>query len=415
MKSLRQAIQKSWFPEMRIISGHLATALQLATPLSLAELTRHLDQPEVRPFKSHIDGDGLHGEVEFIMRSDGSYTFRGHLRATGFPSFAYKLQAVVRCPTAGVVIVMETSGRVFGTDTPGDRQRGWNENNKSDSIHNYWMALRSEAQFDPKLDVNIAGVLGGLVDVGKTVIETYVAAQFSGIVGAVIVLGSALGSATGVTVNNPNILAGITVGGGMLIVFGPSAIIPALAAGTATALVINARFRKMNDGEIALAEKVFKDKLPIKRILITDLYIPSQNAKGPVAREFCVPGIDGSILVNMGKNFDHTLGPDVQLKIRKGYEKPGEVLIHELTHAWQIHHNTFFPGLACKALLGGNYEYDKTKVQEHAPWSSTFGLEEQATIVDDWFGTYTPELNSFTALTDDRFFYISQHIRTGRT
>ena len=34
MKSLRQAIQKSWFPEMKIISGDLATSLQLGKPLS---------------------------------------------------------------------------------------------------------------------------------------------------------------------------------------------------------------------------------------------------------------------------------------------------------------------------------------------------------------------------------------------
>ena len=52
------------------------------------------------------------------MRSDGTYTFRGHLRATGFPSFAYKVQVAIRCST-GVVIVVEASGRVFGTDTPG--------------------------------------------------------------------------------------------------------------------------------------------------------------------------------------------------------------------------------------------------------------------------------------------------------
>ena len=117
----------------------------------------------------------------------------------------------------------------------------------------------------------------------------------------------------------------------------------------------------------------------------------------------------------MGKNFDHTLEPDIQRNVRGGYEAPGEVLIHELTHAWQIHHNTFLPGLLCKALIDTNYEYDKTKVREHAPWSSTFGLEEQASIVNDWFGENTPELNSVNALNNDRFFYISQHIRLGRT
>lgn len=414
MKSLRQAIQKSWFPDMKIIRSDLATSLKLTYPLSLTELTRHLDQPEEKSFRSPLDADALHGEAEFIMRSDGTYTFHGHLRATGFPSFAYKVQVSVRC-AAGVVIVAEASGRVFGTDTPGDRQRDWNEDNASESIRKYWTALRSEPQFETNLDKNLSGVSGGLIDVAKTVVETYVAAQFAGTIGAVIVLGAELGSATGVTFSNPNILAGVTVGGGLLLLFGPSAIIPALVAGVVTAALADIRFRPMNDQEIALANKVFEGTLPIERIIVTDLYRPGQNANGAVDREFVVPGIDGSILVNMGKNFDHTLEPDIQRNVRGGYEAPGEVLIHELTHAWQIHHNTFLPGLLCKALIDTNYEYDKTKVREHAPWSSTFGLEEQASIVNDWFGENTPELNSVKALNDDRFFYISQYVRLGRT
>lgn len=414
MKSLRQAILKSWFPDMHVIRGDLATSLQLTQPLSLTELTRHLDQPEEKSFRSPLDADAIHGEAKFIMRSDGTYTFRGHLRATGFPSFAYRVQVTVRC-AEGVVIVAEASGRVFGTDTPGNRQRDWNEDNTSESIRKYWTALRLEPQFETNLDKNLSGISGALVDVAKTVVETYVGAQFAGVIGAVIVLGAELGSATGVTFANPNILAGVTVGGGILILFSPSAIIPALVAGTVTAALADIRFRPMNDGEIELAHKVFKGTLPIERIIITDLYRPGQNANGVVDREFVVPGIDGSILVNMGKNFDHTLELDVQRNVRDGYEARGEVLIHELTHAWQIHHNTFLPGMLCKALIDANYTYDKTKVREHAPWSPTFGLEEQASIVNDWFGENMPELNSAKALNDDRFFYISQHIRLGRT
>lgn len=317
MKSLRQAIKKSWFPEMKIIRGDLASSLHLTTPLSLIELTRHLDQPEEITFRSPLDADALHGEAEFIMRSDGSYTFRGHLRATGLPSFAYKVQAFVRC-AAGIVIAVETSGRVFGTDTPGDRSRDWNEENKSESIRKYWMALRSEPQFETNLEKNLSGILGTLVDVAKTLVEAYVATQFAGTTGAVIVLGTELGAATGVTFTNPNILVGVAVGGGVLLLFGPSAIIPALAAGTATASLTGIRYRPMNEEEIDLARKVFKDKLPIERIRITDLYRPGKNANGAVDREFVIPGIDGSILVNMGKNFDHTLDADVQRNIRKG-------------------------------------------------------------------------------------------------
>ena len=67
MKSLRQAIQKSWFPEMKIISGDLATSLQLAKPLSLTELTRHLDQPEVKTVRSSLDADALHGEARNLL------------------------------------------------------------------------------------------------------------------------------------------------------------------------------------------------------------------------------------------------------------------------------------------------------------------------------------------------------------
>ena len=239
---------------------------------------------------------------------------------------------MVRC-AAGVVIVAESSGRVFGTDTSGDRQRDWNEDNTSESIRKYWIALRLEPQFETNLDKNLSGVFGGLVDVVKTVVETYVAAQFAGTIGAVIVLGAELGAATGLTFRNPNILAGVTVGGGILILFGPSAIIPALAAGTATAALADIRFRRLNDQsaksleEIQRANAVFKGTLPIDRIVLTDLHSPDRY------REFCYPAIDGSIQVNMGRNFDNPLGPDVNG--RAEYAKPGSVLMHELTHAWQ--------------------------------------------------------------------------------
>ena len=413
MKSLRQALQKSWFPEMTIIRGDLSTALQISKPLSLTQLTQLVNKPEVRAFVRPLDADALHGRVEFIMRSDGTYTFRGHLRATGLPSFAYKLQAFVRSPTTGIVIAVEASGRVFGSDTSGERQRNWEESSTSPAIKQFWTALRSDAEFDTNLEKNLSGTLGALVDVAKTVVEVYVAAQFRGVIGAVIMLGIELGSAAGITFINPNVLAGITVGGGILVIFGPSAIIPALVAGTTTAALANIRSRRMNDLEIALAEKVFKGKLPIERIWITDLYNPSNNG---IAREFVVPAIDGSILVNMGKNFEHTLEPDIQGRLT--YAKPGAVFIHELTHAWQIHFSSFVPGMLCKALFNTNYNYDKDKVNAHAPWSK-FYLEEQASIVNEWYGDNLNNdkggLISSEALNDSRFFYIAQNIRLGHT
>jgi len=401
---------------MRVLRGDLATSLQLRQPLSLSELARLLDQPEVRSMQTEVDAVDLHGAVEFVMRSDGSYSFRGHLRATGFPSFAYRVQASVRC-SAGVVIVVEASGRVFGSDTPGERERSWSDDASSPAIRQYWASLRLAPQLETDLQKNLSGVLGTLVDVAETVIETYVAAQFSGVVGAVIVLGGELGAATGVTFENPHLLAGVTLGSGILLVFGPSAIIPALIAGAATALLTDIQFRAMNDDEIALAFEVFKGTLPIERILLTNLYNPTNTDAGFLAREFTVPGIaDGKILVNMGKNFEHTLEPDVQQNVRgKTYQAKGQVLIHELTHAWQIHHATFLPGLLCKSLGSSNYQYDEAKVKEHASWSHWFDLEGQAAIIDRWFGDNRDALAEFKGINDPRFFYVSQHIRTGKT
>jgi hypothetical protein len=421
MKSLRQEIQKSWFPQMSLISGDLAASLGLSRPLSLAELTRHLDQPETLSLGAPLDADALHGAVELILRSDGTYTFRGHLRATGFPSFEYTVQVFVRSVGDAVLVAMQTSGRVFGTDTPGgDRSKSWDESGSSPFIRDYWTALRQGARLETNLDKSLSGFSGGLVDIAKTVFETFLAAQTGGIIGAVIVLGSELGSATGQTFINPNILAGVTVGAGILLVFGPGAIIPAVAAGTTTALLANIRHRPMNDREITLAQKVFKDQLPLDRIRLTDLFRPGDNG---IDREFVLPGIDGSILVNMGKNLDHTLEADVQG--RPEYSQPGEVLIHELTHAWQVHHTSFMPGLLCKGVFGSDYRYDLAEVTEHKPWSE-FGLEAQAHIIEDWFGLHTPrsvggaldpgiiDLDSREALADPRFLYVSQNIRLGR-
>jgi hypothetical protein len=250
-----------------------------------------------------------------------------------------------------------------------------------------------------------------------TVIETYVAAQFTGPVGAVIVLGGELAAATGITFDNPHILAGVTVAGGILLVFGPSAIIPALVAGTATALLTDIQFRPMNQDEINLAFRVFKDTLPIERIVLTNLYNPTNTPNGFLAREFTIPGIaDGKILVNMGKNFEHTLEPDVQQNVRgTSYQSAGQVLIHELTHAWQIHHSSFLPGLLCKALTSANYKLDEAKVREHASWSGgAFDLEGQAAIIDKWFGEHRKGLDQPEAINDDKFFYVSENIRAGQ-
>jgi hypothetical protein len=403
MKSLRQAIQKSWIPEMKIIHRDIAVALQLSQPLSLTDFTRFFDKPETLVFNQPIDSDALHGHVELVLQSDGSYIFRGYMRATGFPSFAYKIQVFVR--SAGVMIALETSGRVFGTDTPGDRQKDWNETGSYDDVRKFWAAIRVNPQFEVLRDRELSGVTGALADVGQAALETFVAAYTAGTVGALIVLSANVGSATGLTIKNPNILLGITVGAGVCLAFGPGFIIPALAAGTTTAALADIRHRSLYDHEIQLADQIFKGTLPVDRIVLTDLHSPDAY------REFVYPAIDGSIQVNMGRNYDNTLGEDVNG--RPNYKVPGSVLMHELTHSWQIEHTTFMPGMMCKALTERDYIQD-VKTSGSSPAWSSFSLEQQGSIVDSWYSDYKNALDSSDALTDARFRYISENIRRGQ-
>ena len=67
----------------------------------------------------------------------------------------------------------------------------------------------------------------------------------------------------------------------------------------------------------------------------------------------------------------------------------GQLFIDELTHAWQIEHRTFLPGLMCEAVtsqsttLGGDmsvYEYGSPGLD-----FSEFNPEQQGSIVDEWF------------------------------
>ena len=97
---------------------------------SISTLLTRLAKPETRVLSTNIiisDGIPLGGAVELTLSSNGNYTFKGHMRATGFPSYHFGLQVFIKAAD-GVIIAAFHSGRVFGTDTPGDRENSWEEN-----------------------------------------------------------------------------------------------------------------------------------------------------------------------------------------------------------------------------------------------------------------------------------------------
>ena len=87
---------------------------------------------------------------------------------------------------------------------------------------------------------------------------------------------------------------------------------------------------------------------------------------------------------NLGHAYDNPLGSYPQT-----YSAGGQELIHELTHAWQIAHSDFLPGLMCSGIVNqANYLFGDNVYaygQAGPDWSS-FNLEQQGAIVNQWFG-----------------------------
>jgi hypothetical protein len=120
-------------------------------------------------------------------------------------------------------------------------------------------------------------------------------------------------------------------------------------------------------------------------------------------RKFCVPHLDGTILLGMGEMEDDTLRADRVA-----------VFVHELTHAWQIAHTAFVAEVIWEAAVnevkGQTAAY--TYTLDGRAWSG-YGAEQQAGIVEQWYSAHAADLNSEAALNDPRFTYIQNNIRLG--
>jgi hypothetical protein len=183
-------------------------------------------------------------------------------------------------------------------------------------------------------------------------------------------------------------------------------VFPALVAGVAAGGVTDALIdgRKLHDDEIAFADQVFAGQVPYGRIWITNM------SNG--GRSFTWPSPDSSILMNLG---DAHSDPVTYADPGSSYSEPGQLFIHEMTHAWQIVHATFPLGLACDRILDPSYDYGPP-----GPPYSTFTVEGQAALVDDWFGgnrvaqSGHPAGTNILMDTGDVYFpYIVTNIRSG--
>ncbi|MEV4943495.1 hypothetical protein [Streptomyces zaomyceticus] len=394
----------------RVISlREVADSLGAGRPISARDVLHRLDAvpTELRLGESITTETALGGRADMVLRSDGTYTSSGRMRATGFPSFSFVVYPTVEGAGGRFRAMAVHQGRVFGTDTPGDRQRNWSEDGRNEAIRQNWLTFARDARLTVRKEWEVSGVLGTLGDIATAVAQFVGAAAVTGSGGmaALIVVGSQLGAAAGEPWPFPQLPLGVTVASGVLLIFGPAAILPALVAGAAAEALVD--HRPLSESEAAFAAKVFGPTLPNREQIILT------NMTGLDDRAFVIPGVGGTYLVNLGDHFDDPMAP-------KGkYAQRGQMLIHELTHVWQAKRwpaTTYF----CQGVFESTYSPggDATK-----PWSS-YGIEQQATIVDRWYaadpafltGEFQRPFPDLTLKAPHPFdHYLHAHIRAGMT
>lgn len=373
-----------------------------------------IDEPLITP-----DGIALGGHHRITLERDGRVRHQGHMRATGFPSFTFGVRTIL-INDVGTPAVATASGRVHGTNEFGDRESAWDQSSLNPLVALHWSAMkRSRHETSINRESDFFGTIGDVLGfVGTLAIGGLVA----GPAGVCIMLGIHTADAAGLDEHLGIAgLAGVAVAGGVLVVFGPGAIVPAIVAGAVagTAFELSIQHRPMTGPERDFAKRVYGDTLPVDRIILTNLL-------GIGKRPFTIPSIGDAILVNLGAGFQdpvHYKGHGNPEK--RDDQAPGQLFIHELAHTWQIENRTFLPGLICEAItsqittLGGNMD-----VYKYGPAGlafSEFNPEQQASIVDDWFGGSGQQASTqfglpekMTMIEDDRnpyFRYIRDNIR----
>jgi hypothetical protein len=157
--------------------------------------------------------------------------------------------------------------------------------------------------------------------------------------------------------------------------------------------------RGLNDNEVIMAQRVFANTF-------TDFFLRNKvmlaNGLGAGDRPFTSIDIGTStyrIYIGPGAWDPPTL---LTLKYKSTF-------IHEMTHVWQMHNQSWFGAVWASSLLaqlcrqGMAYNYGQGNLNKD--WDS-FNVEEQAQIVEDWFK------QGLTA-SDPRYHYVRDSIRRG--
>ena len=327
-------------------------------------------------------GTPLGGWVDVDVSDNGDYHVKFHMHSSSIlGDFDFNLRAYLTAPGFPTMAFIK-SGHVSGVDS-------WNheENGHSPLLALYWSKLDNQATYGVAKEYKWGGVVGTLAELVGDILDVAAGAVGGALgvvigatreaidwMGATLGPGGTLGVIGGVVVFAVSAVAGAGIG---------TALILGVVAGVAIGAVTNAliKFRPLNSAEIAFARQVFGNSLPYQDVIIT-------NLAGLGDRAFTAPGVDGKTYLNIGRAYDNPLGTGGD-----AYPRPGQLLIHELTHAWQIAHTGSLPGLMCSGMVNQANFILGDNVYQYGPpgrgWSE-FNAEQQGAIVDQWFGGTGP-------------------------
>ena len=417
MKRFRAVATAQFEPSPQISVRALARMVNLQQPVRLAPLIDAL----LAPVQFHAEiltpaGTALGGTVDLTLFSDGHTSFNVHMHDSGFDPYRFRVRFALQSPD-GLTLLFQCSGHTDGSGSNlfghVDRNFDHNEERQNPLVKQYWLDVRASTMSVSK-SYDDVGALNTLEDIAKDLLGFLIADVTFGAGLALVIAASAeLADSLDASFVGPGGLVGVAVAGGVVWVFGPSAIIAAVVAGVAAGAITDAliKHRQLTSEEYRFAVTVFGDTLPPReRIYVTNL----SHGGG---HKYTWPNVDGSVLLNLGDAFDNPMRHAEGKK--PSYPTNGQVLIHELVHAWQIHTKSFVPGILCKAAFStGSYTPTVGKA-----WSD-LGLEQQAAVIDQWFGDYAGMWNTIEdvinnlarqeAIHDPRFFYIANHIRFGQ-
>lgn len=356
--------------------------LNIARPASLSQMAPRFVEDLVFEQRFQTpDGVALGGGHKLTIQRDGSYTYSGNFRATGFPSYNASVVAMLSyaVPTpsgqpASAVAAFVAKGSVNGTNRTGDREYRWNQTGRIDVLESVWGSVR-QGKFsrDFQYDADYFGLAG---DVAGFVARLAAAGATFGAAGTAIMLAGEAANAANIRSLAVPEIVGVIAAGGAYYVLGPSMLVPAFIVGGAVGAAA-IKQDKLSAADIALAKQVFGDTVPYGRVRKTNLLGLGQR---PFAM---VSPFDDTILINLGEGFSNSHAYTGNGPPGGPIGAPGQLLIHELAHAWQIAHSSWQPEFYCRAIpdaVAKNYAYGPHGL----PWNE-LGNEQQATVVEEWF------------------------------